>query len=129
MTRKELEQYEQFASLFYNDCQRVAHILRNLVEFKGSENSDITYADDFIIQDDEVQWEGEETWNFGGREYHSGSFPKMYLTLSDKELMDIVNEQNKEYNEKQQWIKEQKEARQKAERKRQYEELKKEFDE
>ena len=129
MTRKELEQYEHFDGLFYNDCQRVANILRDLVEFKGSTNSDITYADNFIIQDDEVQWNGEETWGYIGREYHSGSFPKMYLTLSDKELMDIVNKQNEEYNEKQQLIKEQKEAIQKAERKRQYEELKKEFDE
>ena len=44
-----------------------------------------------------AKWSGDEYWSYGGHEYHSGSFPKEFLTMSDKELESIVAKKNEEY--------------------------------
>lgn len=97
MTQEELNKFSELNEKFDQDCYRVSNILRNLKQYKGSEGKDITYAENFTLYGDDVEWSGDEYWNYGGHEYHSGSFPKEFLTMSDKELESIVAKKNEEY--------------------------------
>ena len=127
MTQKELEKYSELNEKFRSDCTRVAEILSDLKEPKQYDGCDITYADNFYLCGEDVSWNGDEYWSYGGHEYHSGYFPKEYLTMTDDELRAIVEKENKKYAEEQEAKKKAKEEEKKAERLRQYEELKKEF--
>ena len=62
---------------------------------------DSRFAEIFYIEDDEVYFEGDEFWSYGGYEHHKGYFPLSYLTMSDEELTRLVEERNKEYQKKQ----------------------------
>ena len=127
MTQEELKKYSELNNKFISDCERVAKILSDLKEPKQYDGCDITYAGDFYLCGADVEWSGDEYWNYGGHEHHSGSFPKEYLTMTDDELKAIVEKENKEYNEKKEAEKKAKEDKDRAERFRRYEELKKEF--
>lgn len=127
MTREELEKYSELNNKFTSDCERVAKILSDLKEPKQHEGCDISYANDFCLCGANVDWSGDEYWNYGGHEYHSGSFPKEYLTMTDDELKAIVEKENNKYTERKEAAKKIREEKDRAKRFRQYEELKKEF--
>ena len=127
MTREELEKYSELNNKFIRDCERVAKILSDLKEPKQYDGCDITYADNFHLCGADVSWNGDEYWSYGGHEYHSGSFPKEYLTMTDDEIRAIVEKENMKYDEEKEAEKKIKEDKDRAERFKQYEKLKKEF--
>ena len=126
MTKNEIDQYIKLHDKFEDECYRVRTILSE--SKKRCYPNDIRWADKFIIENNNVVWEGHETWSYGGEQWHSGMFDLNYLTMSDDELRKIVEKENLE------WDKEQKEQKEKGEelakmaRRKQYELLKKEFD-
>ena len=126
MTKEELTQYVELCEKFENECERVCSILKNSKKRHG-DYIDINYANRFSLAGDSVFWEGDEYWSYGGHEYHSGDFPADFLSMSNDELLKIVEMENKEWEAEQ--IKRNKEmtAQEKEKRKAQYEELKKEF--
>lgn len=127
MTQEELEKYSELNNKFRSDCERVAEILSDLEEPKKHDGRDITYANDFYLCGADVDWSGDEYWNYGGHEHHSGSFPKEYLTMTGDEIRAIVENENKKYAERKEAAKKIKEDKARAERFKRYEELKKEF--
>lgn len=127
MNKTDLEKFKELYDKFLDDCDRVADILSNSKERTVHESGNINYADTFRLDDGSVDWEGDEYWNYGGHEYHSGYFPAEFLTMTDDELMSIVDKENKEYNKKQEAKQKEKEEREKAARLEQYKKLKEEF--
>lgn len=127
MTTKELEKFEELHVKFIEDCERVVKILSNSKERTVHECSDITYAETFTLTSYGVDWDGDEYWQFQGHEHHSGDFPAEFLTMTDDELMKIVDKENEEYDKKQEAKQKEKEEREKAARLAEYEKLKKEF--
>lgn len=127
MNKTDLEKFKELYDKFIEDCDRVANILSNSKERTVHESGNINYAETFTLDGDDVNWEGDEYWNYGGHEYHSGYFPAEFLTMTDDELMSIVDKENKEYNEKQAAKQKEKEEREKAARLEQYKKLKEEF--
>ena len=127
MTAKELKQYAELQDHFENNCCRVRDILR---ESKARRKSceDITYAEDFFLEGDVVRWSGEEDWSYGGQMDNWGDFPSNFLTMSNEELLKIVEKENEEWEAEQEEKKKEKSDREKAERLAKYEELKKEFE-
>ena len=128
MSPKQLQEYRLLQEEFENDCQRVAKILEGLERYKGMEGRDIRYAESFVINGDNIDWSGEETWRYGGYEMHSGSFPVAYLFMTDDELKEIVDLANEEYRMKQEENARLEQEKQKAKRMEEYEKLKKEFE-
>jgi hypothetical protein len=127
MDKIDLEKFKELSDKFEEDCTRVVGILANSKERTAHESGNIKYSDYFRLEDDVVNWEGDEYWSFGGHEYHSGYFPTELLTMTDEELMSIVDKENKEYEEEQEAKKRRKEEREKAARLEQYKKLKEEF--
>lgn len=105
MTQEEIKQYIKLCDKFEDECNRVCKILSESKKHRIP--NDITFADRFIIEDNNVEWEGFEIWNYGGtqRQYgrHCGMFDLHYLTMTDDELRKVVERENLE------WDKEQKE--------------------
>jgi len=126
MTQEELTQYVELCEKFENECERVCSILKESKKRHG-ECTDINYANRFSLADDSVAWEGDERWSYGGHEVHSGYFPANFLTMSNDELLKIVEMENKEWEAEQRKRNKEMAAREKERRKAQYEELKKEF--
>jgi len=124
MEKNDLNKFAELYNKFLEDCDRVTNILRYAPEYE----KDIDFADKFVLEDDDtVFWEGDEYWNYGGHEYHSETFPAEYLTMSDKELKQIVDTKIEEYEKRQE---EKKRLRAKAEkeaRRKEYEKLRAEF--
>lgn len=127
MTQEELAQYVKLCEKFENECNRVCNILKYSKNRHG-ECEDITYAERFHLYDDSVDWEGDEYWNYGGHEEHSGDFPVDFLTMSDDELLKIIEKENEEWEAEQERKHKEKAAKEKEWRKAKYEELKKEFE-
>ena len=100
MTKEELKKFIELNDKFTDDCERVARILANSKERTVHESHNIRYADTFRLEDGSVDWEGEETWSYGGHEWDGGYFDADYLTMTDKELMKIVDKENEEYDKK-----------------------------
>jgi len=127
MTQKEIKQYIELSDKFENECYRVRTVLLGSKKHTVDPH-DITWADKFTIEQDNVVWEGNERWNYGGERWHNGMFPLSYLTMTDNELRKIVDKEDVE------WEKEQKEQEEKCKelakkvRRKQYELLKKEFE-
>lgn len=127
MTQKEIKQYIELCNKFEDECYRVCTILSKSKKRTISPNN-ITFADKFTIEYDNVIWEGHETWNYGGERWHNGMFDLNYLNMTDDELWKVVERENLE------WYKEQIEQKEKCEelskkaRRKQYELLKKEFE-
>ena len=127
MTQKELKQYIDLSKKFEEECNRVCCILSESKKRHG-EYENISYAEKFKIEDDDsVWWEGDEYWNYGGHEEHSGYFPSDFLTMSDDELCKIVEKENEEWEAIQKKERREKEEMEKARRLTEYEKLKKEF--
>lgn len=123
MKKDDLNKFTELYNKFLEDCNRVVNILKQAPEYKN----DIEFAGTFILEDDTVDWEGDEYWNYGGHEYHSGSFPAEYLTMSDEELKKIVDKKIEEYNKREEEKKRLRREAEKAERFKEYEKLKAEF--
>ncbi len=127
MTQKELKQYIHLSEKFENECSRVCDILEDSKNRHGNcEN--IAYAQRFRLADDSVEWEGDEYWSYGGHEEHSGYFPSDFLTMSDDELLKIVEKENEEWEAERERKNKEKATQEKERRRVQYEELKKEFE-
>lgn len=126
MTQEELKNFKELYDKFIEDCYRVANILSKSKE-RTVHDSNIKYADNFHLENNSIYWEGDEYWRYGGHEYHSGYFPVEFLTMTDEELLSIVDKENKEYDKKQEAKQKKKEEREKAARLEQYNKLKEEF--
>ena len=127
MTQEELQAFSILSENFYSECERIAGILAGRYRDKHSENN-IKYADNFVLDGDNVNWSGTEYYSPAEYEPHSGTFPAHYLTLSNQELQEIVEKDNEIFREEREQRRKEREAREKAARKAQYEALKKEFE-
>lgn len=127
MTQKELTQYAELCGKFESECNRVCNIIMNS-KMRHDNCENISYAERFRLADDSVWWEGDEYWSYGGHEEHSGYFPTDFLTMSDDELLKIVEKENEEWEAEQERKNQEKAAQEKERRKAQYEKLKKEFE-
>ena len=127
MTQEEIKQYISLYDKFEDECYRVRTILLGSKKHTV-DPCDITWADKFTIEQDNVIWEGTERWNYGGEQLHYGMFPLSYLTMTDDELRKIVERENFEWDKEQKEQKEKDEERSKEARRKQYELLKKEFE-
>lgn len=123
MEKSDLNKFAELYNKFIEDCNRVIDILRYSPEYEN----DIEFADKFVLEDDTVFWNGDEYWSYGGHEYHSGTFPAEYLTMSDKELKQIVDKKIEEYTKKQEEKKKLRAEAEKAARLKEYEKLRAEF--
>lgn len=83
MTQKELDKYIKLQEKFQLRCEAICKIIKPL-------NDSYYYLSDFEIDGDKVYGEGDEYWQYGGCESHSGSFPVSYLCMSDDDLKKIV---------------------------------------
>ena len=129
MKKEELEKFKELYPLFDKEVRRVADILSNVTEYQERDGSNPAFADKFVLEGDDVYWEGDEYWRFQGHEEHSGWFPIDYLSMTDKELRAIVDDMNAKYEGEKKKKKEEKEARLREQRKAEYERLKEEFGE
>ena len=119
MTKEQVEQYQTLDNIFNEECSRVAGILEDYEVYTDRwETSDITYAKEFSIDGVVVDWNGDEYWNYGGHEYHSGNFPVSYLSMSEKELRAAAEKENETYLAE---VRKKKKERQKAQDKADYE--------
>ena len=129
MTQEEIKNYCELNNKFEDECYRVCKILEGLERIKNSDGHDIRFAEEFVVDGDDILWSGEETWQYGGYEYHTGSFPVKYLTMTDDELKAVVDEDNKLFHQEAKEDIRQKEEVEKAKRREEYERLRKEFEE
>lgn len=127
MTQEEIKQYIRLCDKFEDECYRVRTILSESKKRTIGPN-DITWANKFTIEHNNVIWEGYEIWSYGGEQWHNGMFDLNYLTMTDDELRDIVKTENIEYQKEQKEMKEKSDVLAKRARKKQYELLKKEFE-
>lgn len=126
MTKDEIKQYIELCDKFEDECYRVRTILSE--SKKRCYPNDIRWADKFVIEHDNVVWEGCETWNYGGERYHNGMFDLNYLTMTDDELRKVVEKENIEWDKEQKEMKEKSDVLAKRARMKQYELLKNEFE-
>lgn len=125
MKKADLEKYSELHEEFIRECDGVVGIVKDMPEYKN----DIEFADKFVLEGGTVFWEGDEYWSRGGHEFHSGTFPAEWLTMTDDELLVIVEEKIDKYNK---WVEEKhkkKAEEEKAARRAEYEKLKAEFGE
>ena len=94
MTQKELDKYIKLQEKFQLRCEAICKILEPL-------NYNYGYLSDFEIDvyEAKVYGEGEEYWQYGGYESHSGSFPVSYLCMSDDAIKKIVEDELKRREE------------------------------
>lgn len=98
MRKEQIEQYKFLDKIFNEECERVVEILKDYAVYTDKhETSNIRYASEFSFNDTDVDWEGDEYWNYGGHEYHSGSFPISYLSMTENELRTAVEKENEAY--------------------------------
>lgn len=127
MTQEEIKQYIRLCDKFEDECYRVRTILTESKK-RTIDPNDIRWADKFIIEHNNVVWEGRETWSYGGEKWHNGMFDLNYLTMTDDELRQVVERENLEWDKEQKEMKEKGEELSKRLRRKQYELLKKEFE-
>lgn len=125
MKKTDLEKYSELHEEFIRECDRVADIVKHMPLYKN----DIEFADRFVLEGDDVFWEGDEYWSRGGHEYHSGTFPAEWLTMTDDELLVIVEKEIDDYNKLAEERSKKKAEEEKAARRAEYEKLKAEFGE
>lgn len=94
MTQKELDTYIKLQEKFQLRCEAICEILRPL-------NYNYYYLSDFELDVDDatVYGEGDEYWQYGGHEHHTGAFPSSYLCMSDDDLKKIVEDDLKKREE------------------------------
>ena len=123
MSNEELEQLCQLNDKFLADAERVAKILKE--DLKSDRDS--RFAETFYIEGDEVCFEGDEYWNYGGHEHIKGYFPLSYLTMSDEELTRLVEKRNEEYQKEKDEEKRRREKRERKSKMEQFNKLKNEL--
>ena len=129
MKQEQIEQYESLNAIFQEDCERVARILSDYAVYTERwETSNIEFAQNFSLCGVEVDWNGDEYWSYGGHEYHSGSFPVSYLSMTDEELRAAAEKENNAYLEELRKKKEKKQKAQDAADYEQYQRLKEKFE-
>lgn len=94
MTAKELDKYIKLQEKFQLRCEAICEILKPL-------NSSYGCLSDFELDvyDAKVYGEGDEYWQYGGHEHHSGAFPVSYLCMPDDDLKKIVEDELKRREE------------------------------
>lgn len=92
MTQKELDKYIKLQEKFQLRCEAICNILKPI-------NNSYYYLSDFYIDGDKVYGEGDEYWQYGGHEHHSGTFPASYLCMSDDDLKKIAEDELKKREE------------------------------
>lgn len=95
MTSEELNCLEKLNSKFLEECERIGKIISKVYWVITSYYEDAPYCDTWSIYDGTVY--GNGTNNYGDNTYYE--FPAKYLTMSDSELIDMINKMNADYLE------------------------------
>lgn len=83
MTYDELRDYINLNDAFEKRCSEICEILSQLsISYK--------YAHTFELYDDHVEFTGDEYWQYGGHEEHSGEFPLKFIYASNEEIEKYV---------------------------------------
>ena len=125
MKKTDLEKLKTLTEEFYKDCNRVAHILEGVLAWRKPD-CDIFYASEFYLDGNTVYWKGNERCR-GECYSHDGYFSAEYLTMSDSELKELVEEKNRQYVKEQNDKAKEIQERERAKRLAEYEKLKAEF--
>ncbi len=128
MKKEDLDKFYELKKEFDAACVAVAETLSKFSVFTHEETGNISFADRFIHRGDDVFWDGDEYWSFGGHEYHSGYFPIEYLSMSEKELLKAAEKEEAEYQKELRKKEEEKAARQREKDLAQYLKLKEQFE-
>lgn len=133
MTKEQTEQLKELSKQFIADCERVVDIIGKFEVFNQNGCDCLAFADTFrVTETGQIWWEGDEYWNYGGHEHHSGYLPMEYLTMTDEELLAEGTRLNEEYLEKKRKEKEEEEKKKEESKKKRdyatYLRLKKEFE-
>ena len=121
LTQEEIKTLDSLNKRFIKNCRRVLHFLKETFMDKCLEEN----AEIFTIDDDKVIFYG---WDRGG-ECFKYDFPSEYLSLSNNELLSVVERINRERKEAELKAKIQKEEFDKNQRFILYKKLKDEFGE
>lgn len=84
MTKEELTAFKKAYRNFENDCRRVCNILKR-------NDRSYEYIDEFAMDGDTVDCEGQENCGYGERVTHYRAFKAEYLTMSNEELNKMVD--------------------------------------
>lgn len=124
MTQKELDKYIKLQEKFQLRCEAICKILEPL-------NDNYSYLSNFELDvyDATVYGEGDEYWQYGGYESHSGAFPVSYLCMSDDDLKKIVEDDLKKREEKRLAVQMEETMQYQKKEREEYERLKKKFEE
>lgn len=121
MTVDELLNYINLNDVFNNRCSEICEILSPLsISYK--------YADTFEVYNDHVEFTGDEYWQYGGHEEHSGEFPLSFIYTSNKEIEKYVSDKLAEKEREQKRINDVLELEKLEREKAEYERLKKKFE-
>ena len=85
MTFDELFDYVNLNDAFEKRCSEICQILKQL-------SPSYKYADTFEIYNDHVEFTGDEYWEYGGHEEHSGEFPLKFIYAPNEEIEKYVAE-------------------------------------
>ena len=92
-------------------------------------NPSYKYADTFEIYNDHVEFTGDEYWEYGGHEEHSGEFPLKFIYAPNEEIEKYVAEKLAERECEQKRIDAVLELEKLKRERAEYERLKKKFEE
>ena len=121
MTSEELNSLEKLYSKFVEECERVGKIISKVNWDITSDYGDAPDCNSWSIEGDTVYGRGID--DCGDDMYCE--FPAKYLTMSDSELIDMINKMNADYlEEKHRKAEEEKRKKEEATIKRELAELK-----
>lgn len=121
MTYEELQDYINLDEDFNRRCSQICEILKRLsVSYK--------YADTFEVYNDHVEFTGDEYWEYGGHEEHSGEFPLEFIYMPDEEIEKYVETKLEERECEQRRINAVLELKKLERERAEYEMLKKKFE-
>lgn len=119
LTQEEIKTLDSINKRFIKNCRRVLHFIKEtFMDMYLEENAEI-----FVIDGDKVIFYGRDS----GGECFKYDFPSEYLSLSNKELLLVVERINREREEAEIKAKIQKDEFDKNQRLLLYNKLKKEF--
>lgn len=121
MTFDELFDYVNLNDAFNKRCSEICQILKPLSPSYG-------YADTFEIYNDQVEFTGDEYWECGGHEEHSGEFPLKFIYTPNKEIEKYVSDKLAERERERKRINDVLELQKLKKEKAEYERLKKKFE-
>lgn len=121
MTFDELFDYVNLNEAFNKRCSEICEILRPL-------SLSYRYADTFEIYNDQVEFTGDEYWEYGGHEEHSGEFPLKFIYTPNKEIEKYVSDKLEEKEREQKRINDVLDLEKLKRERAEYERLKKKFE-